>query len=258
MIKKISFIGSGNVAFHLSHVLKDCGFKIHQVYSRNIKNAMGLALTLDADFTDDIEKINNEADMYIIAVKDDAVKEIVSKINFKNAIVVHTSGSLDINILKDSAQNYGVFYPLQSFKKDKKIDIKTVPICLEANNTDTSLKLKEIAEKLSENVHFVSSENRIKLHIAAIFLNNFSNFMLTVSRDILKENNLPNDLLEPLLKETKEKLSLKNPELYQTGPAKRGDTDLVEKHLELLQQNEQQKTLYKLISSEIMKYYKCL
>lgn len=255
MIKKISFIGSGNVAYHLSHRMKDAGFAIHQIYSRNIKNAMGLALSVDAAYTDKIENIFPDADMYIIAVKDDVLELLAQKINFNPHFVVHTSGSVNIQALENCSSNIGVFYPLQSFKKDKEIDWNIVPICIEANNAETSIKLKNIAEKISKNVHFVNSDNRIKLHIAAIFMNNFTNFMLTISKNILAEYQLPKSLLEPLLKETKEKLNIDNPELYQTGPAKRQDIDLIEKHIEILANDVQKKQLYALISKEIMEYY---
>lgn len=255
MIKSVVFIGAGNVAFHLSHKMYNLGYTIRQVYSRNLKNAMALALTVNASYTNELNKIVHDADLYILALKDDVLPELAKQLILPKSIVVHTSGSNELSILQSCSDNIGVFYPLQSFKKDKQIDFSNVPICLESNNNSTYLQLEIIARKISHNVHEISSSQRMNIHIAAVFLNNFSNYMVTISRNILLKNNIELNLLQPLLEETVEKLSLQNPESYQTGPAKRGDYKLVAKHIEQLAVTPEWQILYEQISESLLKYY---
>ena len=251
MIKTITLIGAGNVATHLGKALFNKGFSINQVYSHSKDNAFKLASGLNAMPCNDIKFITDESDLYIIAIKDDAIQSIVNQISFKNKTVVHTSGSIPMDALS-GFDNYGIFYPLQTFSKEKELNLNEVPICIEANNEDTNTFLIDLAKKLSENVKEVNSEQRKKLHIAAVFACNFSNYMYTIADDILTNNNLELDILKPLIVETAKKIQDNSPSDMQTGPAKRNDEAVIKNHLEQLADSKDYQEIYQLISKLII------
>ncbi|MBN2173320.1 MAG: DUF2520 domain-containing protein [Bacteroidales bacterium] len=252
-LKNIVLIGAGNVATHLGLALKDNGYRILQVYSRTIPSASHLAGKLHSDFSTDLEKINLKADLYIISVPDDAVGELVYKIKLKDRLVVHTSGSLPMDILKNSSSNYGVVYPLQTFSKTRKVDFEHIPICVEANSKLGLETLKRFAGTISGDVRDVNSEQRKKLHLAAVFACNFPNFMYSISAEIVKQANIDFSILRQLIKETAEKVMELDPLEAQTGPAKRGDQKIMEKHLEMLKGFPEFKEIYQLLSERIEK-----
>jgi predicted short-subunit dehydrogenase-like oxidoreductase (DUF2520 family) len=248
---KIILIGAGNVATQIGLALKDAGYKISQVYSKTKSSAASLSKKLKASSITDLKKIDKDAAIYIIAVKDDAVTDIAKQLKLKDNIVVHTSGSVSIDALKKTSSNYGVLYPLQTFTKDKKINFKTVPLCIEGNNKATSTSLQYFAKSISSNVKLVSSEQRKVIHLAAVFACNFSNHMYSIADDILKKNKLSLDLLKPLIEETAQKIKDNSPAKVQTGPAVRGDKKVMEGHLKLID-NKNRKEIYKLISQSII------
>jgi len=250
-IQNTIFIGAGNVATHLALALKNADVNILQVYSRTENAALILAKKVSAASTSAIREIDSEADLYIISVVDNALEALISQLELNDKLVVHTSGSVQMDLLKKTSENYGVFYPLQTFSITKDVEIKNIPICIEANNDANLQKLNELAKRISDNVQFVNSDQRKVLHLAAVFACNFPNFMFTISEKIAKQANIDFDILRPLIKETAEKVMEINPMDAQTGPAKRNDQKIMDEHLKMLSEFPEFQKIYKLISSEI-------
>lgn len=250
---KISIIGSGNLATQLGLALYKEGYFISQIYSRNKKNAETLSKKLSAKAIVDLKKLSTDSSIYIIAVKDDAIESVAKQIKLKNQVIVHTSGSVSIDVLKKSSKNYGVFYPLQTFSKEKSVDFKITPICIEANNNSTSTTLQYFAKSISSNVQKVNSEQRKKIHLAAVFACNFSNHMYAIAEQLLANDKLSLDLLKPLIEETANKIKENNPSKVQTGPAMRNDKKTMEGHLKLLKKEKDLQKIYELISKSIIK-----
>jgi predicted short-subunit dehydrogenase-like oxidoreductase (DUF2520 family) len=246
----IVLIGAGNVATQLGLALKKSNHRILQVYSKHNPSAIELAKKLKSPFTTSLDEINPTADIYIISVKDDAIANVADHLRLTGKIVVHTSGSVDIESLKACSKNYGVFYPLQTFSKSKKTDFKKVPVCLEANNKNTFKILETLAKSITNNTHKINSQQRINIHIAAVFACNFTNHFYAIADDILKSNKLSLDLIKPLIAETAEKIKNNTPLEMQTGPAIRGDKKTMEKHLKMIT-DKKYKQLYKLVSESI-------
>ncbi len=248
--RKIALIGAGNVATHLGVSLKTANYSIIQVCSKTKSSAEELAHKLDADVCTDIKSLSSDADIYIISVPDDQIEIVTQNIQLENKIVVHTSGSVDLNVFSGSANNYGVFYPLQTFSKEKPVIMQEVPICLEASNKETFQELEQIANSISKHVYAIKSDQRAQIHIAAVFACNFTNHLYAIADLLLQEKNIPLDILGPLIKETAEKALNNPPAAVQTGPAVRGDLKVLEKHLNSIK-NVQHKEIYKLISESI-------
>lgn len=255
---RTSFIGSGNVAWHLAPALDNVGYPVREIYSQNPKHAAALVgrlyeayVNISLDFSASASKI------FIIAVSDDALQDIAQKLILPDeAIVVHTSGSQPLSILDDTgSQNMGVFYPLQTFTKTKKIDFKSVPIFVESENSHVEKTLMKMAKALSGKVKRINSEERKALHVAAVFASNFSNHMLTIAREITKQNDLDFEWLKPLIAETLNKSLEIGPQKAQTGPAVRGDFAVLEQHMEFLKENPEWAEIYRVISQQIIDTY---
>ena len=255
-INTIIILGSGNVATHLGIALKGIGKDIQQVYNRTEQSAKELAIQLNTQPIFDLKNLIPDANLYIISISDSAVESVVSKISLNNKLIVHTSGSLPMEILKNSSSNYGVLYPLQTITKNIKLNFKEIPLCIEASNDEVEYALVNLAKQLSDNVQVINSEQRKVLHLAAIFANNFSNFMFTVSKDILEKHDLSFDLLKPIIKNTFEKATVNDPFSVQTGPAIREDMNIIEKHLQFLSNEPDYKEIYELITKQIIKQKK--
>jgi len=253
---KIVLIGSGNVATHLGRAFKKSGHEILQVFSNTSSNAKTLATILKCDYTNKIEKINPKADVYLIALTDDAVEGFLKKFNSNGKLIIHTSGSLPIDVLKKGSKEYGVLYPLQSFNKTMKLDLDNIPIFIEANNNKSKKIINSLAKDISKEVHEISSEQRLTLHAAAVFANNFTNHLYKIAGDILKTSGLEFDVLKPLINETTSKVMKNNPIDVQTGPASRHDDKTIKKHLELLKNFPDYKAIYELLSESIEKQSK--
>jgi predicted short-subunit dehydrogenase-like oxidoreductase (DUF2520 family) len=248
----ITLIGAGNVATQLGIALQEQGYAISQVYSPTKKSAEALAKKLNAAAITDLKKLLPGSVIYIIAVKDDAIEAVAKQLHFSDQIVVHTSGTVPIDVLKKTSKNYGVLYPLQTFSKGKTVDLKTTPVCIEANNKSTSTTLQYFAKSFSGNVQQVSSGQRKTIHLAAVFACNFSNHLYAVAEGILKKDKLSLDLLQPLIEETAAKIKGNSPVKMQTGPAVRGDKKTMEAHLKLISDADTKK-IYQLISKGIIK-----
>ena len=252
---EITIIGSGNVATNLASVFKKKSTdKIH-IHGRSESSVKQLADKIQASSSFEISDIPYNSQLYILSVSDDAIQELsensVLKEKINNNLVVHTAGSIPSDILKSLSGNYGVFYPLQTFSKFKLIDFKVVPICLEACSGFNYDKLAKYAFQISEDVRKVNSEQRKLIHLAAVFANNFSNRMFSIAEELLKNANVDFDILIPLLNETNEKIKKNSPSKVQTGPAKRNDLKVIEKHLQLLENDKKLQELYELITQNI-------
>ena len=255
MIKNVVLLGAGNLATHLGEALSDSGINIEQVFSRTTDSARTLAGKVKSSYTTDLSKIKEHCDLYIIAVKDDVLPEVAGRVNFGNSLVVHTAGSIDMQVLAPYSGNYGVFYPFQTFSKSKKIDFSAVPVCLEANTPENLRELEDLAGKISNKVMPVDSRQRRFLHVAAIFSCNFVNHLYALSDQLLKDNKMGLELLYPLIRETSEKVMKMNPVEAQTGPAARNDQEIIRKHLALLSDRPEMREIYRLLSDSIHKLH---
>lgn len=252
---RIVFIGAGNVATNLAMALRKSGHEIVQVYSRTKKSAEELAHQAVAEPITQMNRIIADADIYFLAVNDDAIQQVMKQFPHKNVFLVHTAGSVSMDILSDHSNDYGVFYPLQTFSKDWIVDFTDIPLCIEANTDKNQNLLEEIAEALSNNVYHIDSMQRLYLHVAAVFACNFTNFMFASAENILRNHDIPFNVLKPLIRETVDKALVHSPSKSQTGPAIRGDKETIEKHLDLLSHSEELQNLYRFVSNSIMDLY---
>jgi len=244
---QITLIGSGNVAQHLlSAFNKSNDVELVQVFSRKKESVSHLIPF--AKITDNLDDLV-EADVYIIAVSDDAIGEVSSQLPFKNRLVVHTSGSTSMESLSNNNRK-GVFYPLQTFTKCKEVDFKTIPICIESQFNDDYNALKKVADSISDKVFTINSEQRRSLHVSAVFVNNFVNHLYSIGNAICKEHQVPFEILQPLIRETADKIATLSPDEAQTGPARRNDGTTIESHLNFLS-DENHKNIYKLLTQSI-------
>ncbi|MFO7673055.1 MAG: Rossmann-like and DUF2520 domain-containing protein [Lutibacter sp.] len=243
-------LGGGNVAYHLTKaLLKNDVVNVVQVYNRSIENIN--CFKNSTSITNNLSELK-DADIYILAVSDNVISELSSALNLKNKLVVHTSGSMAMDELK-SVSDKGVFYLLQTFSKEREIDFSTVPICIEAE-TEADLQLLEtLAKSLSKNCYRINSDQRKSLHAAAVFVNNFVNHLYHIGHEICAQNKIPFEILLPLILETANKITTLPPLEAQTGPAKRNDTKTIEKHIAMLNKNQQE--IYTLLTKSIYNTY---
>lgn len=253
-IQSVSFVGSGNVATHLAIALNKIGVEVVEVFSHHTENSKSFAKKLDCSITESLQNMKLTADIIILAVPDAKIQEVSSQLPDSDSIIVHTSGITEMSAI-DGRKRYGVFYPLQTFSKERKVDMSEVPFCVEANNADDLLILKDLASRLSKNVNEVNSKQRKLLHLTAVMVSNFSNHMYNLAHEILAENNIDFDFLLPLIQETAQKVKDINPGQAQTGPARRNDISTIEEHMEMLNAFPENREIYKLLSEQIIKKY---
>ncbi|HEY3370124.1 MAG TPA: F420-dependent NADP oxidoreductase [Prolixibacteraceae bacterium] len=252
MIETVVIIGAGNLATQLALALTRKGIKIKQVYSRTLEPAEELARKVNADFTNDLSSLITDADLYFLSVKDSAIEEVISNLPLdQNRLLVHTAGSIPMQVLKNSTNQYGVFYPLQTFSKHRDIDFSDIPICIEANNAAVMEKLQELAELLSCSVQSINSEERKTLHLAAVFVNNFVNHLYLIGSQIIQDQNLDFNLLKPLIRETAAKIESLPPLQAQTGPALRNDQAVIGAQLKMLQNHPEFQKIYSFVTESI-------
>lgn len=255
MTFSIAIIGTGNLAWHLAPALENAGHTITEVYSRDLHRAHKITERLYVtEAKDDLDFSESQAEIFIIAVSDHAIPDIADSIILpEGSILVHTSGTVSLQILDYSSASYtGIVYPLQSFSKSRKLDFEDVPFLLESDDQTTLQKLRDLAKSLSPNYYLVKSKDRKALHIAAVFASNFSNHMLSISEQIMRRQGLDFDMLKPLIIEQISKALEIGPKTAQTGPAIRGDIDTLDLHFQFLNYNEQVAEIYKLISQDII------
>lgn len=251
----VSVIGTGNVAWHLSSALENAGHEIMEVYGRNVHKANQLASRLYAtEAQDHLDFTESHAKLFIIAVSDQAVPSIAEAILLpEGSILVHTSGTLTLDILSYSSADYtGILYPLQGFTKFRELSFQEVPFLLESGDNRTLKTLKKLCKSLKAPVYEIGSKERKSIHLAAVFAANFTNHMVYLAESIMKRQGLDFDILKPLIIEQMNKTLTLGASDAQTGPAIRADIDTLENHHDFLAYNEQLAEIYRSISQSIM------
>jgi predicted short-subunit dehydrogenase-like oxidoreductase (DUF2520 family) len=251
----VTFIGAGNLAWHLAPALDNAGYSVSEVFSRDRKNAEALVKKLyQGEVSDSLDFSESSSSLFVICVSDDSIQEVVQEIVLpEDAMLVHTSGSQPLNVLAYAATSrIGVFYPLQTFTKLKTINFAEVPLFIESESDEVKEVLVKMAKAITRKVQVIDSQKRMALHVAAVFASNFTNHMLTISKKIMDASELPYDWLKPLVAETITKSLEIGPENAQTGPAVRGDLEILDKHMALLQEDEQLAEIYRVVSQHII------
>lgn len=259
---QITLIGAGNLAWHLAPQLEQAGHSVERVYSRHLENARHLSQKLKAaQPVDELNFSQAQSEGFVLAVSDDALPALATQLQLPPAgWVVHTSGSQPLAVLVPLQTNeraIGVFYPVQTFSKSKAVDFEEIPICVEASDMSTAEHLAVLARQMSREVVYLNSSQRKMLHLAAIFASNFTNRLYRIAETILEREGIFGKLLHPLIAETTDKALRQGPWAAQTGPARRGDQNTLEAHLQYLEEVgwESERQLYQLISHHILQDY---
>lgn len=246
----VVLLGTGNVATHLFHAFSASeNIEIRQIYNHSEESLSFFPANIKT--TTSINELL-DADIYILALKDDVISKIAPHLKSKKGLVAHTSGAVSLEALKDLERN-GVFYPLQTFSKELQVDYRKIPFCIEATHPEDLELLKEMAGEISEKMYEISSPQRKKLHLAAVFVCNFVNHMYSIGEDICEENDIPFEILWPLIQATARKVYTSSPKSVQTGPAIRNDQTTINAHLDLISKQEN-KEIYKLLTQAIQNF----
>jgi len=251
---KITLIGAGNVATHLGQALARVA-EVVQVVSRNIESAQRLSNLIGGDCiaSSSLDEVKCGSDFYLIAVNDDSIKPIAESLPDYPGIWAHTSGSVPADVFAGYKTNYGVFYPLQTFTRDVKVDVSEIPFFIEGNSSVARQCLASLARMLSGRVEYADSIRRGRLHVSAVFACNYANLMWLIADELLKKDDLDITYMMPLLKETLKKLSNVSPREAMTGPARRGDREVIRKHIEMLAGDDRK--IYKILADRILEEY---
>ena len=251
--KRIVLIGAGNVATHLGLTLKRNGHEIIQIYSRTEASASALSERLGAPFTTSMDEVFPGADIYVVSVKDAVLQDLLPSVvkGRKGALFVHTAGSMPMDVWKGIAIRYGVLYPMQTFSKSREVDFNSVSFFVEALEKDDLQMLVDLASSLTPKVYEATSEQRMSLHVAAVFACNFTNHMYALSAGLLEKYGMPFDAMLPLIDETARKVHELSPKEAQTGPAIRRDGNVMDKHLAMLSDDPVLQEIYQKISESI-------
>lgn len=251
----IVMVGAGNLATHLACALYEQGYRIRQVYSRTEESASLLANQVEADYTNQVEKLCPHAAIYICALKDDVLPMLIPQLTAvnPNALWLHTAGSIPMDVWEGHVERYGVIYPLQTFSKHRKVDFEQIPIFIEVKHEGDLGTLDYMAHRLTDKVYRVSSEGRKRLHLAAVFACNFTNHMYALAQELLDDYGLPFDVMLPLIDETTQKVHRLSPKQAQTGPAARGDKKVMDAHRKMLADKPQLECIYQQLSDSIEK-----
>jgi predicted short-subunit dehydrogenase-like oxidoreductase (DUF2520 family) len=249
---QIVIIGSGNVAAVLGRLCKQGGHKIVQVISRNALHAKLLADELNCECADYSGEMNKDAQLYLVAVADTALSELNNNFKLGNKLILHTAGSVSKDVLKNVSVNYGVLYPLQSLRKEMEYT-NNIPLLIDGNTEETITLIEDFARTISTNVSKANDEQRLKLHVAAVVVSNFTNHLYALAEDFCKKEKVDFTLLAPLIKETAERIQHASPTAVQTGPAVRNDIFTIEKHLRILSDHPALKYIYIKLTDSIMK-----
>lgn len=250
---KIISIGAGNLSNHLIPSLFNAGCEISQVYSRKYKNARSLARKVNAKAIDNLTKIDTSADFYLIMVHDDAIADVVAalpKLGPKQ-FLAHTSGATPTNLLIKKAENYGSFYPLQSFKKGKQSAMRKVPFLIYGSNAKTLRKYRMLARQLSPSVKEANDKERLQYHLSAVLINNFTNHLACLTEQFLLDNKLDPKVLSAIKEYTFDIITKGSACALQTGPAQRNDEKVIRKHLKLIKDEKMLKEVYKVMTKSI-------
>ena len=254
MLHTITIIGTGNVAWHLAPALEQAGHIINAVYGRSEDKALSIRERLNNPLlATSLDFSQSGSSLFVIAVSDNVIEKVAAELALpEQAILVHTSGTAPLSLLRVTGlNNIGVFYPLQTISKNRVISFSGLPLLIEASNRRTQDQLEEIGDSLQADTAVTSSKHRKGIHLAAVFANNFTNHMIDIAGQVMREKSLDVNLLKPLIRETVEKALAQSPSSAQTGPAARGDTSTMQNHIEQLDFNPQLQALYRLISKNI-------
>lgn len=247
----IVLVGAGHVAGHLGKGLHKAGFRIRQVFSRKGAKAQSLANSIEAEAITDMEAVVSDADVYLFAVRDDALAKLANKFRAPHAVALHTAGSVKGDVLAQVSPHFGVMYPLQTFHEAVPLDLSEVPFCVSGADEETIQTAHRLASSLSNRVEVIDDTQREWLHLAAVVANNHVNFLLARVHDLVEKHHLDFTLLHPLIERTITLAMEDDPRKVQTGPAKRGDHTTIARHLELLAQHPELAELYKFLSEQI-------
>lgn len=248
---RVVIVGSGNVATALGRRIQKAGHEILQVVNHQADSAATLAAALGCAHTDFSGKLDTSADLYLLAIKDSALANINQFVHLGNRLVVHTAGSVTKDVLKEVSINYGVLYPLQSLRKEMEPGAE-IPLLIDANSYESLTLLEDFAATISKQVQKATDEERLKLHVAAVIVSNFTNHLYTLAEDFCIREKVDFSTLIPLIKETANRLDGHSPADLQTGPAIRNDIVTLEKHLRTLDRHKQLKYLYLKLTESIM------
>lgn len=251
---KVVIIGSGNVATVIGKKIANTKHEITQIVGRNKEKVINLSSYLKATYTFNILNINKTSDIYIIAVSDNSITQVAANLKLIDKVIVHTAGAIPKIILADSSENYGVLYPLQSLISESS-HLPSIPILIDGNNEITKQKLWEFASEWADNLLYANDDERLQLHIAAVFVNNFTNHFYIMAQDYCSKNNLNFNFLYPLIEETIVRIKTMSPSKTQTGPALRNDFETIAKHQKMLEKDPEMLKLYNMLSDSIIKFY---
>lgn len=255
MISKIVILGSGNVSNNFVSAINNTNIKVVQIYNRHIESAKSLSKIVNAEAIDNLTNINPDADAYFFMLSDTGILETAEQIKINKGILVHIAGSISMNIFKGKSENYGVFYPFQTFSKEIPINFNTAPICIESSNSYTYNSLRNFAEHLGCKTYDIDEDKRKSLHMAGVFACNFMNHCVFLGEKILEDAGIDKELINPLLKQSFHKVFELGAEKAQTGPAKRMDSVIINDHLEKIKDNKQLYDVYKILTNSIYTSY---
>ena len=254
---RIVLVGAGGLGTNLGLALHEAGHDVLAVFSRTMEHARMLAERIGSQPTDDICALPNEADLFIVSVKDAVLTDVVQQLmqGREEQYFAHTAGSMSLTLFQGMARHYGVFYPMQSFSKERRINFSEVPVFLEASDAQTLTQLKALSATLTPHVYELSTDKRRYLHLAAVFACNFANHCYALSAEILQQHGLPFSVMLPLIDETARKVHHLSPLEAQTGPAIRYDLNVINKQQQLLD-DPAMKELYERLSKSIYQHAK--
>ena len=248
-------VGTGNTAWFLATKLHAAGHLCKGIYGRDISKAAELANTVNANAYMLTNGIPDDADVCILAVSDNSIEEVSGKLSFSTTLLLHTAGAVSSNTLKGAANNYGVIWPIYSITKNQLPVTRNIPTAIEVNTTDSLALIHKIADSYTDNVYEGDSDTRKRMHLAAVFSNNFSNHLFSVAEKLCEEYGIPFNTMIPIIAQTAERINTQSPFTLQTGPAERNDTATMKDHLQLLNQHPEWEKMYKSISASILKMY---
>jgi predicted short-subunit dehydrogenase-like oxidoreductase (DUF2520 family) len=251
----ISFAGAGRVASSLCRKIFETGFNVDLIVSVSEENGLSLAESCEASWSSILE-FPLSTDIIIVAVPDHRLKSVLENLRCPpHTLVAHTAGSIGLDIFPEHLTKKGIFYPLQTFSRERKVDFTDLPLLLESSDIQSSALLEELAVSIGGKAYFLNTDQRIMLHLSAVFICNFTNHMLTEGKEVAKKAGVPFEIFYPLLQETISKAIDIGPEKSQTGPAVRNDQNTIKKHMELLSFSPELKKIYKEITMSIINYY---
>lgn len=258
-VDKVFVIGSGNVAYHLCNAMQKAGIAIRGIHSRNRKTLNSIAKKYKVEGFTSLSTLPLDCDIYLLCVQDDNIKDLAESLPdqiVKNKIIAHTSGTKSMAQSLKKCAHPGIFYPLQTFSKHKRMRYSDIPFCIYGGNEQTISTLQNLAKKISNNVNIINDEQRAQIHLSAVAINNFVNHIIYLAESHIENKEIDASILKPLLRETIKKQAKIGSYHAQTGPAIRGDVDTIKKHLDFLEGDEAFRSIYKAITDSITKTYK--